>query len=168
MLDKFLPPTDNLYKFLSITGLLLIVLSFYPTYLTLKFEEQRIEQDKNHKMFMAEVKILEQQNEDYKLFIEKGLAPTKSIQQIREELLNQEKKRVELGIADDLLLNNAKLINYFDRLSSWVFWSGIICMLIGFWCWYFKIQRPNDLILMNQSQNKEPTNPKRVKRVRPI
>jgi preprotein translocase subunit SecG len=63
MLDKFLPPTDNLYKFVAISGLLFIVLSFYPNYLNFKLGEQKIEHLKNLNILNIELKNLVEESE---------------------------------------------------------------------------------------------------------
>jgi exonuclease VII small subunit len=62
MLDKLVPPTDNLYKFIAISGLLLVILSFVPQYFLVKLIEQRIQLNKDLKVFVLEFKKF---NEDY-------------------------------------------------------------------------------------------------------
>jgi hypothetical protein len=51
MLDKYLPPTDSLYKFIAISGLLLFCLSFVSTYLSFQISLQIIELNKEIKIF---------------------------------------------------------------------------------------------------------------------
>ena len=46
MLDKYLPPTDNLYKFMAISGLMFLALSLVPFLLNFKLNEMRIQRDK--------------------------------------------------------------------------------------------------------------------------
>jgi hypothetical protein len=69
MLNDFLPPTENLYKFISITGLFLFVLSFYPFYLQHKLAEQQFELIKNQAILRLDSRLLEKEIETiiYKL-----------------------------------------------------------------------------------------------------
>lgn len=55
MLDKFLPPTENLYKFIAISGILLIIASYYPSYLTFKLGEQYYDLMRNQKILIADL-----------------------------------------------------------------------------------------------------------------
>lgn len=45
MLDKYLPPTDNLYKFMAISGLMFLALAIVPFLLNFKLSEMRIQRD---------------------------------------------------------------------------------------------------------------------------
>lgn len=51
MLDKFLPPTDNLYKFIAISGLMFLALSIVPYYFSFQLGERKLEHTKNLEIF---------------------------------------------------------------------------------------------------------------------
>lgn len=212
MLDKFLPPTDNLYKFVSISGLLLIVLSFYPSYLNFKLGEQRLEHLKNYRMFMVDVdnftkdltninqtsedakeglknlesklneheqllskaeqaiknkdlpeaeklssQITENRKEAEKMFLElKPLAAkllaSEDVAKLYERKNQQDIRQAELDSATELIKFYESEISYLQNLSRLLFILGLILTAIGFYFWYERIQKHNDLILVNQAQ----------------
>jgi preprotein translocase subunit SecG len=159
MIDKLFPPTDNLYKFSAIAGLLFIILSFYPQYLNFKLNEQKIENMKNSKILMTDLKLA---NEELELLRKKheetnqskeGNKPTdeelsKYIQK-RKEL---ESRNIEIESVQELEKYYNEEINRLNFISHITFSVGILVMLIGFYLWYQKVQKPSDLILTNQTK----------------
>ncbi len=65
MLNFLTPPTDNLYKFVAITGLLLIFVSiFYPIFLDIQINEKILEIEKDSKIVTIEATKLDRESND--------------------------------------------------------------------------------------------------------
>lgn len=56
MLDKFLPPTDNLYKFQAIAGLMLTLSALIPFYLSFHFYERFLINQKDTELYLAKLR----------------------------------------------------------------------------------------------------------------
>lgn len=214
MLDKFLPPTDNLYKFLAISGLLLIVLSFVPNYFNFQLWEQKYEYLKTLDIYVAE---LEKYNEDYGKFntrlkelnqkydesiesykkhnelgsdIEKELKEKNfqkadelyksylsdkkiiqdrqnNIKELKTNIENEkkeiDKKTIEIKVKKAEIDKTKNLIEHYNEeisrlraLSILIFVLGIIAAISGFFLWYYRIQKYDDLILANEANIKSP------------
>ncbi len=65
MLNFLTPPTDNLYKFIAITGLLFIFASiFYPTFLNIQINEKISELEKDLEIVTIEIANLEKESNE--------------------------------------------------------------------------------------------------------
>jgi hypothetical protein len=78
------------------------------------------------------------------------------------ELLNETKKlseenneitigKIQLDSKVELTKYYRNQINTLDILSWVILCVGVLLIFIGFYFWYIKIQKPNDLILANQA-----------------
>jgi hypothetical protein len=224
MLDKYLPPTDNLYKFLAISGLLLIVVSFIPNYFNFQLWEQKVDYLRQQKVFIAEIekfnkdyealnknlnnlnqkygestdtykvifelqenldKELKERNyqkakELYEVYLSNKqiiLEKKKVIDELKANIDNDSKeiknKEIEIETKKAELDKTKDLIELYDEeiarlklMSYLLFILGIITAFIGFYFWYSKIQKFNDLILVNDAKEKQQEKIKKTRRFR--
>ena len=135
-----LPPTDNLYKFLSIFGLIVALLSFiFPQILIFEIKTQILKLD-------GEVVVLE---EDM-LALERSSKPKMTAadeKQLRHRMAEVKGKTAVIeGLAtqiEDLVL-----------LFSIGIGTGIFFMIIGFQLWYFRVQKFQDRILKDDAEKR--------------
>jgi hypothetical protein len=191
MLDKFLPPTDNLYKFIAISGLMLIVFSFVPNYISFKFTEQQIGYIGNQYKFIVEsdqlIKDINKQVENQKQLIrDLEELPKKTNGENNEKLLQVKKnleeeakklgeKQIAMNLKEAELKTAGEYITFYDltitrlvSLSVIIFLVGVFFVVVGFYFWYQKMQKPNDLILISQTKEQSLAKSKRIKRIRLI
>lgn len=199
MLDKFLPPTDNLYKFTAISGLLLIVFSFVPNYFSFKLGEQIIDLRKRTNIIHIEkdylsdtpthklAENLNQRNEALKNTLSQIPKDEKSLRenygekyieslnnealqikdktlQVMQEVSQVEKQQMELKIKLEELSSATTLAEYYEKsisdlrlLSYGTLITGVGLVILGFRWWYVKVQKPNDLILVNEAKAQQST-----------
>ncbi|MDV7140447.1 hypothetical protein R3X28_16260 [Maribacter sp. TH_r10] len=166
-------PTDNLYKFLALTGLFLMVASFgYKEYRNHEYNIQKTE-------IKVEEKILEFKIENKKTMVEHSrklrdfevdiLKPKngdKSIEDLQkqiEKFINSYKIEIEEAELDwyyndaGKLLMNSELAEVYKKRTDKLNWIlnlsmliGFFSMISGFYFWYIKLQRHQDLILLNE------------------
>jgi hypothetical protein len=149
------PPTDNLYKFLALSGLVaMLVALIYPLTMINKLEIESAEVFGDLKLSQAELARLELRvaalrAEDSSGQIEAGhryLAETQ-LDEFSDALFDAQKAMILSQT------RSHKLDVLFDNTKKWVnlaiilFAVGTVAMTFGFWKWYTKIQRFEDAIL---------------------
>lgn len=149
-------PTDSLYKFISISGVFLLV-SFLlaPEYSKYKIDlhQLAIETEK------AQVKLMVDFNSDDITRVEDAIAEAKKEQKMpSEKYLKLYEETRKVNRKNRLLLakleGKLRLSDYytsqFERVKSFQFYgilASFIYTLFGFVLWYSKVQRPMDLEL---------------------
>jgi uncharacterized membrane protein len=124
------PPKDNLYKFIAITGLILLVIAIIlPFYARDRF-----------------VFIMDQELDEAREFLSK----TKQT----DNLVEAEKKRLEF--IQKYLLENTR---YAEKASYVLFIVSFLLIFIGLYFWYFELQRYQDEILKKQAESSKPDEP---------
>lgn len=181
-MDVLKPPTDNLYKFISIFGLIIFVVSIAAPYIA---SEQLSTLTTVIAKPIADIKLLNQDNARLLSEVDEvqGRLPKQS-----QNLTEAEKQTVRQVFAEsDRLLKevreNIRKIRELETTSDMqiktadaraatllglIWWTsfgkviGLVSILTGFTLWYFKLQRYQDLLLKNQAQllTKEPSTPK--------
>ncbi|MGD0779600.1 MAG: hypothetical protein ABR954_02295 [Dehalococcoidales bacterium] len=144
-------PTDNIYKFLAIAGLILIILcDTIPILIERDLSIQTIQTQGDYNTLNQEVNFLAEdiswaQNNKENLTVEQA-------QELQDRARQQLLKNIELN-------NKLNLLNFYkDELNQiWIFrWVvisiGILLAIIGFGYWYFRWQQPLDLIIRNETQ----------------
>jgi hypothetical protein len=172
------PPTDSLYKFMAISGLLLLVFCLiYP-------EQRRFEVNIEKARIDGELKILISDNEVLKQDLEllmddlkdhkdraqkmaenRGTATELTGLQKRQDELERKKLEQfekERAFKTKLLEIQTKimLLNTTESFASWLaylskvgFVVGACLMISGFLFWYLKVQQPQDRILEAQAKH---------------
>lgn len=143
-------PTDNLYKFIAIFGLIIFVLAvIYPRKALNELYLHSLE-------LYGQVKILELQsvNLENKLN-ELGLPTDKGTLEQKEEF---KKEAFNLKLKSQELKNaNAKNDYLLKQYQSYLKYSylgmtsGILLMFLGFILWYFKLQLYQDIIIKKEA-----------------
>lgn len=173
-------PTDNLYKFMALSGLLVLILSaYYPLHLHREWENQNIDLQKELSISHQQVKVLDdsinQVTSQIKAFdpnfgITQG-DKVKSFEQAKILVLRGEKKYnslkkliltyeiLERKKEKIIITNNAKInkqnlliesLNEFDPFQLVLIVIGVVLTMTGFFLWYHRSQKINDEILNAQ------------------
>ncbi len=151
--DKFSPPTDNLYKFLALLGIIVFLASWILPLLSIQQTEE-------------ELNIIEPQVYKYAERVDIWINDSESLQndptaseQAKDE---NEKTLKELKIEGAELQGKMQQIyrlkNKIENLKSFSLLGQIIsCIFIfgGGYMWYKKTQAPIDKILQNESESKQ-------------
>lgn len=150
------PPTDSLYKFLSIFGCIIVVVSvYYPLHLLdiykdkastlrIEFNKAKVEQEKR-KELIDEIEILRARGK-YKDSVDLRNKLNNHLREssIRSYEMNSMLKDIERHGNNALYATIASII--FILL-------GLIMAFLGFKKWYYKIQIYQDKILESQAKN---------------
>ena len=139
-------PADNLYKFLAIAGLSIVLFSFYLLHVRLDRDwERMIQADKQWMASMDELKQLTRTR--YKLKQETS-PRTKAIADADDEF----KKRVVQirQQTQEEYLSRAPTLRLFDELQI-ALYGGLLFVGMGFTLWYFRVQKYLDIAVKKQS-----------------
>jgi len=162
-------PTDNLYKFLAISGLvILLICSIYPALITARVSTSAAE-------VVATRKLLDYQAETLKeevARIESDLAQAKKAKLVTNERLDaleERNERARAGLEDAkrriidfekqakvaLAEGNALKAQMDLMMPATVIGGGLFGL--GFFLWYVNVQRHADTIIRNQAKASEAT-----------
>lgn len=151
-------PTDNLYKFMAIFGLIIYVITyFYPGFL-IDEQEIRLAELENEK-YNVETRLLIQQHwlQGIGEMVDSAKDPI-SLQKL-SELNLAEKSRLDtitneilkIGKDASVALTKLKHIRSIITQSAWIGSIAGFFMILGFFLWYFKLQRYQDMIIKNEA-----------------
>lgn len=154
-METFKIPSDNLYKFICIGGLVLVISSYLSlVYKDQKYADQVLEYYSQAKIVGEEVNQLKSTSNS--LTASMGKVSNDSLQQQNNEIINK-LNSYELDITK---VNN--LANQLDYLKSdldvqnkflnKVIDIGFLFIAVGFILWYWKLQRYLDLIVKKQAR----------------
>ncbi len=173
-------PTDNLYKFLALSGVVVVLVSiFYPISRLGELRQKAIElaaeikildlESKrltvNHSQLEREVAAFEKQLSA----AEKEKRPTPgdidSIEKIHNQLRTRalkletsnddlQVKLVKVSAKNDQLVQLVRYVEYFVNVMYGGIVIGVLLAWVGFGLWYVRVQRPQDLLLKQQIENK--------------
>ncbi|WP_326999518.1 hypothetical protein [Comamonas testosteroni] len=144
-------PTDSLYKFMALTGLLLAVFCFfYPVQIANELKVTVIELD-------ASVKKLKLSSAHASTVIELYNAKRETTRLTAEELvkLNEMVLTQNSAVEDKnaLLEKQTLLIESYKEIKKYGdvgFWLGFLLSIFGFYFWYTRVQRHVDRELRNK------------------
>jgi len=162
-------PTDNLYKFMAIFGLiLLITCTIYPiskintaerAKIDVEISLQKLEREMDHIKTEAETISSELTSIENDSESDISSQKTEIIELIRNKRnsLQSRNDDLEINIIDikekrmlsSLLVSELRFFLYFGSLGSII---GSILMLSGFYLWKNKVQRYQDIILKKESE----------------
>lgn len=146
-------PTDNLYKFMAIAGLALIgYCGFFAYQQVWELELQILRTETEEKIIAEEWKIL---NKNLDRLIERGKTTESEWRDVIERALVVITKDIQTkGKKKENDLLNKQLTKHYAILWIGII-GGILLCSFGFFFWYNRIQKPNDLlmnILINKHQ----------------
>jgi len=151
-MDIFKPPTDNLYKFVAISGLLIFLASFifpqilYKDYL-IKFAE-----------IQGELRVLERQVDALD-----NVTDTASDDPVRRKEadveINRRESEIDKGLAEVLRNRELRvaLSNYARRWDLFGFIGmpfGLVMMMSGFYFWYSRLQKYEDKLIKHKASDR--------------
>ena len=169
-------PTDNLYKFIALTGAIIVVLSYYiPTtngyetidkmfkvyedlgVIVIKQKHHKFELDQTEK----EIDFINNELKEIRKI--KGFTKTTRYNEIQENVKKLQNKiiknthileiEVEKGVQKNNTIENLKeRARHIIYLSMFTGFIGTIMACYGFVLWYFRVQKPLDSILQKKSQ----------------
>jgi hypothetical protein len=145
------PPTDNLYKFLAITGIIVLVLAYLMPYILLKdLTTQMIEQIGEANLLQIELNIVEREVTR----LENNEMPTADdVTRIRTMLddiqRNDTKRKTKLMLIDDIN-QEFKVIS---KIANYAKSIGFFLTIIGFALWYEKLQRHQDTFVKREAEH---------------
>lgn len=149
-------PTDNLYKFMAISGLVILIISLiFPFYFKKKFTFRIYEIRKNHNINMIKKEGIERKVSK----LEDGLKQVRSqadLDEISEssEQIVSEQNQLSFILEDtdcelkkiEYLSDSVKFLNGFSVIGTL---SGLVLTSFGFYLWYIKLQSFLDKALIN-------------------
>ena len=148
-----MPPTDSLYKFLALSGLIGILYIF--TMLirsTHKLSEEAEDLTADSEKFGVEIDFLENTVKETDQDDSKERDDA-----IKTRLLQIKLKRIDLVCRQNKARSTLKLLQQLTTISFIGLAIFTIMTVTGFTCWYKLIQQPSDKILFNQIQHKPAT-----------
>lgn len=144
-------PTDNLYKFIALAGLVVTLVSLtYPTGKIVELELGLIEAQSQRTKLEIEVSEIDR----LAVNLQEEKSPTvQDVSGLRERLVQSKIKRVDL----------VKSVSVAEIQLQWVYRYSVAAIVgvllgcyatfLGFRSWYANVQRPNDLLLVKQLDN---------------
>ncbi len=176
-------PTDNLYKFMAISGVVIVIASFVPFFYQHKLRIQEIQMVGERHILLTEFEnlladiktfkkdmgpiqqLIKKQNlkdstpEELLQEYENILTPPTEVIKEGEEIVEQFHKLYPLGIQ---FLTKCLELGYLRSiirrnfiLLNFGFLSGIILAVTGFLLWYKKLQLPLDMIIKNKLKEEQ-------------
>jgi hypothetical protein len=142
-------PTENIYKFMALSGLALLIFSFtFPSRLADELELKAVEVTVEGKLISMEVSELQGEVESAKsnpnLSIEDKISFTHKLTQLNTKLIQFSGNNLRLSVLH-------KQASHALNLSLSGFFFGLITAFFGFIFWYIRIQKPADLLLKKQA-----------------
>jgi len=163
MMDKLAPPTDNLYKFIAIAGLILMLLGIV---LVVRQADQVIDSQIAAVDATQEAWLAVGDSEEAKNLLNEymrkasdgegvfGLSEkANAIEELDEDALSAI-RRVE--IRGESFARSVQLNGAIQSYLGYMIGVSIVLMAIGFGYWYWKTQRLQDIILRNQAEEEAP------------
>lgn len=137
-------PTDNLYKFIALGGLALMIFSVtYPANKALELHLDTIAVNAQVKKLTIEVENLER--EITRVETTKVIERTDAeIKLLREKVTEQKFKSVDIRVSFEKAIVQMYWLRAYSIAAGLGLVLGIIFSNIGFILWYRRVQKPND------------------------
>lgn len=137
-------PTDNLYKFLAVAGIVLLVTGLVGPFI---LDQQEIEWS------WRTLQEIEDRLDEKKLKVADVIA-RENLAQAAKEAAMQEAAKGLGDSRDNALLKFAARVKERDTMRIWrntwlsfTMWLGATCAIAGFFLWWWNVQRLQDAIL---------------------
>ena len=161
-------PTDNLYKFLALAGLLLLVFALvYPLDRLTELQLKQTKIDTEWQTLALEVSRLAEDSAGVRGEVDRlqknpnaNIQDTKgaldSIATISDRLHTLQIKQISLnGKGQEIKIVSGDIF-FMRKLLVFGFLLGGILALIGFLGWYFRVQKPQDMLLRKSLKSNRP------------
>lgn len=136
-------PTDNLYKFMSIFGLVVLIFSAsFPINLIHNLELEMVKVETENKLIDHEASLLEKKITKAE---KKETLSTSEVQQLKDDANNIKIKHIiSSGEIEKLRVLSSQLV-FSWGLAKIGASCGLTLSILGFLLWYFLVQKPMDL-----------------------
>ncbi len=159
MLEKLSPPTDNLYKFLAVFGLVLLLLGVW---LFVRDIDGQMNARMEALRAIREVVRAESESQEAMDLLSEA---ANNIKEGKETYpVYAEARRID-GLSDETMAAFRALeiagdeAAYLKGRSKWIYWGSIVIaaigldlMIGGYWFWYVKVQKLEDAILRQRAE----------------
>ena len=144
-------PTDNLYKFLAVSGLVIFIFSQVLPVIRISEIRMKLVEVRTQSNIL---KVLsEELEEDIAIWKNKTSLTPEEKDSFRKRLIEIRIKTAELRGRFEQVESLNRDLDYLMIL----FWGGLLIgvgiSVLGFLAWYFIVQKPNDLLLRKQVEN---------------
>ena len=147
------PPTDNLYKFVALAGLVLFIGA--PVFWIQYTLELRQGEDDHVRANLTALGVFLEAHDAASYFRPAGI-PTPT--PVPEALANEKKVQAAVETASARLGQYAPYAAWVTATATVAAILGLALAILGFRLWYVRVQRPQDLLLMRQlDQHPQPT-----------
>jgi len=138
-------PTDNLYKFLALSGLAIaIFVLVFPMIRISEIRLKLVEVKTQSKVLAVEIEELK---EDTDRWAKKTSLSPEGTASLRKRLIELRIKGVEIRGRFEQIKSLNRDLDY-SMILIWVGLPlGMLISFLGFLLWYFRVQKPNDLLL---------------------
>ncbi len=143
-------PTDNLYKFVALSGIALVLVSLiYPEQAIRDLEVRIIDSETQTRVLLAQADRLEKDLD----ILEK----TPDFEDQKLELIKQKNDEIRInslkstGENQKIALYTAH-VEKVDNYATFLLWIGCAMSILGFFFWYKRVQKPADLAAARESQ----------------
>jgi hypothetical protein len=141
-------PTDNLYKFLALSGLALLVFSV--VYPTTRMTELRIRQAETRSQLKIRTLEIEAIEKELNQEIQVQPPSTEQLAILSDRGLQSGIKNAQLSSYIEQTNVLVEELSFFMLLLNIGMFFGFTMAVVGFWLWYHKVQRLLDLIAKKQ------------------
>jgi len=157
------PPTDSLYKFIAIFGLVIFVWGItFPLQKSEEFELQRAEiltavEESNNigKRIQAKIVSLAEKRKSIAGDDPERTDIDKQIKELRNQLIDSPLS-INIDEKIEVLTVLKKSLVQFKILGWMSICFGLVLIIIGFLLWYYKLQKHIDIKLQNDSSSQHP------------
>lgn len=144
-------PTDNLYKFMALSGLAILIIStVFPMMRISEIKLKLVELETQTEIIGIETQKLKEEVSEKAEQIEKWMLRLKDLEADRKRMIKLQIKTVELvgqRKLVEVLLEDLRSYLIFIMVGGAL--GGLLCSS-GFGLWYGLVQRPSDLLLKTQ------------------
>ena len=171
-------PTDNLYKFLSLSGLVIVIFFTYIARISIQDLERKSIDVAGREIMQAVSSKRSKNNSDKKGVNEESKGETNYVSKVGPVTINcslqnqysdTHPETVKISIDKIKVMSMQKYTDKLVYFSYFFIIAGMVMSYIGFTYWYKKVQKPLDAILVNDlarsnSESKAREHPKPKKK----
>ena len=147
-------PTDNLYKFVAMTGLVLIIFVIvYPSQKLVELTIKKIDAETEVAVISNEINdISDEVKRIERAAIQQGNVTAAQLEQLgkRNSEARDKNRRMEGELKKIQVLEAQH--ETLESITKPLFSLGLLLMAVGFLCWYVLVQRPTDALLRKEKK----------------
>jgi len=153
-MDLISPPTDNMYKFICVSGLILIVFCLYMVQSNISTRDEAVQQiQEQQAVTRLELEFLNSDEaESDSTYRVKHLEVPDEIKQ--EFIKRRRELKIKIAKQEVLVTNNSRMVEYLERdfktYTSFAI-TGIVYTLLGLYLWYTRSQKYIDQKLKREA-----------------